>query len=363
MKLAIFLMDLGGGGAERVMINLAHGFLDRGMEVDLVLVKAEGPYLSQLSPQIKVITFNCSRLIFSLPALIKYLRKIRPAVLMSALEDTNLLALWASRLANVPTQVVVTVHNNLSREAQNSEQLKRQLTPRLVQIFYPWADKIVAVSAGVAKDLIKLGLPLEKVHYIYNPIVTSGLKEKLQENLDHPWFLPGQPPVILGVGRLTKQKDFSTLMHAFSKVRHHKPVRLVLLGDGEEKTALETLAQSLGLAQEVSFLSFVANPYIYMSKASVVVLSSAWEGFGNVLVESMMTGTPVVSTDCESGPAEILADGKYGRLVSVGNTEEMAKAILDTFSNPPQREILEERANEFTLEKSISCYQLLLENL
>jgi len=363
MKLAIFLMDLGGGGAERVMINLAHGFLDRGMDVDLVLVKAEGPYLSQLSPKIKVIAFNCPRLIFSLPALIKYLRKIRPAVLMSALEDTNLLALWASKLANVPTQVVVTVHNNLSREAQNSEQLKRQLTPRLVQLFYPWADKIVAVSAGVAKDLIKLGLPSEKVHYIYNPIVTSGLKEKLQENLDHPWFLPGQPPVILGVGRLTKQKDFATLIHAFSKVRNHKPVRLVLLGDGEEKTALQTLAQSLGLAQEVSFLSFVDNPYIYMAKASVVVLSSAWEGFGNVLVESMVTGTPVVSTDCESGPAEILADGKYGRLVSVGNTEEMAKAILDTFSNPPKREILEERANEFTLEKSISCYQLLLESL
>ena len=360
MKIAIFLMDLGGGGAERVMVNLARGFLDRGMDIDLVLVKAEGPYLSQLPPNIKVIALDCDRLITSLPALIKYLRKERPSVLMSALEDTNLVALWARKLSNVSTQVIVTVHNNLSLESKNSTKLKRRLVPQFVKIFYPWADKIVAVSKGVANDLIQMGLPSQKVFAIYNPIVTTELKEKLKEKLTHPWFLLGQPPVIIGVGRLTKQKDFSTLIHAFALVRKQKMARLLILGDGEEREILESLVKKLGLTEDVDLMSFVPNPYIYMAKAAVLVLSSAWEGFGNVLVESMISGTAVVSTNCESGPAEILANGKYGKLVSVGNAGEMAQAILETLAHPPETEILESRANEFTLEKSIAGYQLLL---
>ncbi len=353
-------MDLGGGGAERVMVNLAQGFLDRGMDVDLILVKAEGPYLSQLPPTIKVVALNCDRLLTSLPALIAYLRKERPSVLMSALEDTNLVALWARKLSNVSTQVVVTVHNNLSREAKNSTKLKRKLTPQLVKIFYPWADKIVAVSKGVANDLIQMGLPSQKVFAIYNPIVTTELKEKLKEQLAHPWFLLGQPPVIIGVGRLTKQKDFSTLIHAFALVRKQKMARLLILGDGEEREALESLVKKLGLTEDIDLMNFVSNPYIYMARSSMLVLTSAWEGFGNVLVEAMAAGTPVVSTSCESGPTEILAEGKYGKLVDVGDVDAMANAILDTLAHPPDTNMLKERANEFTLEKSISCYQTLI---
>lgn len=360
MKIAIFLMDLGGGGAERVMVNLARGFLDRGMEIDLVLVKAEGPYLSQLPPNINIVALSCDRLLTSLPALIKYLRKERPSVLMSALEDTNLVALWARKLSNVSTQVVVTVHNNLSREAKNSTKLKRKLTPQLVKIFYPWADKIVAVSKGVANDLIQMGLPSQKVFAVYNPIVTTELKEKLKEQLTHPWFLLGQPPVIIGVGRLTKQKDFSTLIHAFALVRKQKMARLLILGDGEEREALESLVKKLGLTEDVELMNFVSNPYVYMAGSSILVLTSAWEGFGNVLVEAMAAGTPVVSTSCESGPTEILAEGQYGKLVDVGDVDAMANAILHTLAHPPDTSMLKERANEFTLEKSISCYQTLI---
>lgn len=360
MKIAIFLMDLGGGGAERVMVNLARGFLDRGMDVDLVLVKAEGPYLSQLSPTINVVALNCDRLLGSLPALITYLRKERPSVLMSALEDTNLVALWARKLSNVSTQVVVTVHNNLSREAKNSTKLKRKLTPQLVKIFYPWADKIVAVSKGVANDLIKMGLPSQKVFAIYNPIVTTELKEKLKEQLAHPWFLLGQPPVIIGVGRLTKQKDFSSLIHAFALVRKQKIARLLILGDGEEREALESLVKKLELTNDVDLMNFVSNPYVYMARSSILVLTSAWEGFGNVLVEAMAAGTPVVSTSCESGPTEILAEGKYGKLVNVGDVDSMASAILDTLNHPPITDSLKKRADEFTLEKSVACYLKLM---
>lgn len=356
MKIAIFLMDLGGGGAERVMLNLAQGLMDKGIDVELVLVKAEGPYLSQLTSGIKVICLNSPRLISSLPALVRYLRQTNPEVLISALEDTNFVALWAKKIANVSTRVFVTVHNNLSYESQNSIQLKRRLTPLLVRCFYPWADKVVAVSSGVAKDLVFLGVPENKIHYIYNPIVTTELLEKAQASIDHPWFWPNQPPVILGVGRLTKQKDFSTLIRAVALVKKHRLVRLILLGEGEERSNLECLVQELNLTEDVAFLGFVDNPYQYMKRASVLVLSSVWEGFGNVLVEAMATGTSVISTDCPSGPAEILDYGKYGQLVPVKNVDEMASAILKTLENPIECEILKKRAYQFTLESAVEQY-------
>jgi glycosyltransferase involved in cell wall biosynthesis len=354
--LAIFLMDVSGGGAERVMLNLARGFAEKGLAIDLVLVKAEGAYMSQLPAQVNIIELKSSRLISSLPALIRYLKQTRPTVLLSALEDTNFIALWARKLAGVSTQVLVTVHNNLSREAENSVQVKRRLTPHLVKLFYPWADQIVAVSQGVADDLIHRGLPAQKVSVIYNPIVTPDLSTKAQEPIEHPWLLPGQPPLILGVGRLTKQKNFALLIQAFAKLRQHHEVRLAILGEGEEQADLQRLTEELGVAEQVSFLGFVENPYAYMAKAAVLVLSSAWEGFGNVLVEAMTVGTPVVSTNCESGPAEILQNGKYGRLVDLENAKAMAEAIAATLNTPPHPEVLQQRANEFTLEKAIEQY-------
>jgi glycosyltransferase involved in cell wall biosynthesis len=358
--LAIFLMDLDGGGAERVMINLARGFAEQGLNVDLVLVNPEGPYLSQLPEKVRVVQLESSRLILSLPALVRYLKQERPPVLISALEDTNMVALWAKKLAAVSTQVVVTVHNHLSREAKNATTLKRRLTPQLVKWFYPAADMIVAVSQGVAENLVEIGLPSNKIKAIYNPIVTPELSKKLQESVAHPWFSPGQPPVILGVGRLEKQKDFPTLIHAFAKVRQQHQPRLMILGEGTERSHLESLVQELGLAEDVVFPGFVANPYAYMVRASVLVLSSAWEGFGNVLVEAMAAGIPVVSTDCESGPAEILANGQYGKLVAVGDSEGMAKAIAQTLEKAPDSKFLQERADEFSLKKALTQYQQLL---
>jgi glycosyltransferase involved in cell wall biosynthesis len=358
--LAIFLMDLDGGGAERVMANLASGFADQGLKVDLVLVNAEGPYLSQLSPKVRVVKLENSRLILSLPALVRYLKQEQPPVLISALEDTNIIALCARNIAGVSTKVVVTVHNHLSREAQNATQFKRRLTPQLVQWFYPWADSIVAVSQGVAENLVDMGLPREKIKVIYNPIVTPDLSEKLQEPLAHPWFLPDQPPVILGVGRLEKQKDFPTLIHAFARVRQQRPARMMILGEGSERSPLESLVQELGLVEDVVFPGFVTNPYAYMAQATVLVLSSAWEGFGNVLVEAMAAGTPVVSTNCESGPAEILANGQYGKLVAVGDSEAMAAVITQSLEEAPDTKLLTERALEFSLEKALTQYKQLI---
>jgi glycosyltransferase involved in cell wall biosynthesis len=357
--LAIFLMDVRGGGAERVMLNLARGFSEQGLAVDLVLVKAEGSYIDQLPPSVRVIKLQSSRLIASIPDLVRYLQRSRPKVLMSALEDTNFVALWAKKLANVPTYLIVTVHNHLSREAKFATPIKRRLTPTLVRLFYPWADHVVAVSYGVADDLVNLGLVGHRVSVIYNPIVTSDLSEKAQEPLLHPWFCPGQPPVILGIGRLTQQKNFSLLIRAIAQVRQDFPVRLVILGEGEEQSQLQALVQHLGLTESVQLAGFVSNPYSYLANAAMLVLSSRWEGFGNVLVEAIAVGTPVISTDCESGPAEILNDGEYGRLVASETVEEMANAILATLQTRPDSSILKQRAQDFTLEKALYHYATL----
>ncbi len=356
-KLALLLPNLYGGGAERVMLNLASSFAERGLNVDLVLVRAEGPYLSQLPPQVRLVSLGDRRLLLSLTALIGYLRRERPTALLAAMDDVNVAVLWTRWLAGVATRVIVSAHNTLSLESQNTTQIKRRLTPYLVRWFYPWADAIVSVSQGVAEDLAQVtGLPLERIQVIYNPIVTPELLEKATEQVAHPWFGLGESPVILGVGRLTQQKDFPTLIRAFSLVQQSYSARLMILGEGEEQTCLETLVQELGLEEVVALPGFVANPYTYMAQASVCVLSSAWEGFGNILVEAMAVGTPVVSTSCKSGPAEILENGQYGQLVAVGDVESLAEAIISTLEKPIDPEVLKQRAADFSSEKSVAQY-------
>lgn len=355
-SLAIFLPGLDGGGAERIMLNLARGFVEQGLKVDLVLLRETGPYLSQVPAQVRIVNLGNRRMLLSIPALIRYLQTEQPVAMLCGQEDINVAALWVKKITGVSTRIVVSVQNTLSQQSQNTFQLKRRLAPLLARWFYPWADAIVAVSQGVAQDLARLGLPLDSIQVIYNPVVTADLAKKVREPLVHPWFSSDQPPVILAVGRLDKQKDFPTLIRAFAKVREQRPVRLMVLGEGQERSRLETLVQKMKLTADVELPGFVQNPHAYMARAAVCVLSSAWEGFGNVLVEAMAAGTPVVSTDCESGPAEILVNGKYGKLVPVGDFEGMAKAIAHTLDQSQDSMVLKHRSTEFSLEKALASY-------
>ncbi len=357
-KIAIFLTDLGGGGAERVMLNLANGFVSEGFTVELLLVNAKGPYLSKVHPDIKLIGFEADRLSRSIPALLTYLKRERPDVLITALEDTNLVAIFSHLLARVSTRMVVTVHNNLTQESKQSKSLKRRFVPSLIKWIYPFADLVIAVSHGVAEDLKKLGIHPDKIRVIYNPIITPDFSEMARAQPEHPWFDSKNTPIILGVGRLELQKDFETLIRAYSLVRQRQPARLMIVGEGSQQKRLIALCKELNLSEaEVAFPGFVENPFAYMSQASVCVLSSAWEGFGNVLVEAMGAGTPVVATNCPSGPAEILENGKYGRLVPVGAWDDMASAILSTLSDPIRPLVLQQRAQNFCLEKILQKYQ------
>ena len=330
-RMAIYLRNLSGGGAERVMVSLSGGFIKKGIHVDLVLNKVEGAYLSQVPPEVRIVDLQAPKLPAGLPKLASYLRRERPVALLSALHYTNEIAIMAKYLSRISVRVVVSERNTLSLHGPSRS--SDRLSPLLARLLYPWADGIVAVSQGVADDLTQVtGISPQRITTIYNPTVTPILLEKSQESLDHPWFKTGEPPVILAVGRLDEQKDFSTLINAFAIVKKIQPCRLVILGQGPQKQKLEALVEELELKNDVAMLGFAENPSAYMAQAAVFVLSSAWEGLPNALIEAMAIGTPVVSTNCPSGPAEIMDNGKYGSLVSVGDSKGMAEAILSVLS-------------------------------
>ena len=376
---ALFVRSLGGGGgAERVMHNLAGSLASTGQRVDLVMSRWSGRLADQIPDSVNAINLTapiaqCAipsllrrpgdaaalaskllspaapRVLGAIPGLARYLEREQPSTLLAALNYTNIAALIACDLADVSTRCVISVHNHTSAQISAAgDQRTRGLAP-LMRRFFPRADGIVAVSSGVADDLSRVaGIPRERIHTIYNPVVTSGLARLRLEEPDHPWLVADAPPVILGAGKLKPQKDFSTLVRAFAKVRRSRPARLIVLGEGPQMNQLRRLSIDLGVGDDVDFSGFVDNPHAYMARARVFVLSSAWEGFGNVLVEAMAAGCPVVSMDCPSGPSEILEDGKYGPLVPVGDHHKLSEAIISTLDAPLQGEELKQRAAVFS---------------
>jgi len=338
------------------MVTLANGFAGRGHAVDLVLAKAEGPYLPEVASGVRIVDLGARRVVASLPGLVRYLCRERPRALLSALNHANVIALLARRCAGVPTRLVVSEHAHLSLSLSGEPSCRGRLMPWLMRHTYPWANGVVAVSAGVADDLAQaMGLPRQRIAVVYNPVVTDDMLARAEAPLDHPWFAPGEPPVVLGVGRLTVQKDFGVLLRAFAKLRAQRPARLMIVGEGELRPELEGLVQQLGLDADVALPGFTDNPYAYMRRAALLALSSRFEGFGNVLAEAMACGTPVVSTDCPSGPAEILEGGQWGRLVPVGDVEALANAMLATLADPQHPDVAR-RARDFGVDQAVDGY-------
>jgi glycosyltransferase involved in cell wall biosynthesis len=328
-KVALFIADFGPGGAERVFANLARSLSAAGLEVDLVVGNLSGAaYLDQIPREVRVLDLGVRRVRWCLPALMRYLRRERPATLISARDHSNLAALLASRLARTGTRVIVTIHQTFSERMRRTQSLRYRLITRTLAWVVPWADGIVAVSRGAADHYARYaGIPRERIQVIHNPVISPRMADLARQPVDHPWFAPGQPGVVLGVGRLTPQKDFPTLLAAFALLRKTHDVRLLILGQGEERGRLEVLAQKLGVDAEVAMPGVVANPYAYMSRAVVFALSSAWEALPTVLIEALACGCPVVATDCESGPREILEGGWLGSLVPVGDPAALAAAL------------------------------------
>ena len=389
--IALFVRSFeGGGGAERVMLNLASALAARGNPLDLVMGRREGHFLEEIPDTVTVVdlaigsprrplpalwamphvawrlgtaalTPKAEWLLSAVPALTAYLNRRRPAALLSALGYPNVAALLARRSGATPTRVVVSEHNHLSTSAAHARKRHERTFPNLAARLYPAADGIVAVSHGVADDLARtLRLPRSRITTIYNPIFRSEIAIEALARPAHAWLAPDAPPVLLGIGKLKPQKDFACLIRAFARVRATRPVRLILLGDGPQREALLALARTLGVADAVALPGFVANPFAYLGRAAAFVLSSAWEGLANVVIEALACGCPVVSTDCPSGPAEILDGGKYGRLVPVGDDAALANAISATLDAPPSREPLRDRARYFSVDRAAAQYRRML---
>ncbi|WP_160163395.1 glycosyltransferase [Haloferax elongans] len=357
--IAIFANSLRLGGAERVALNLANGFANTGHNVDLVLVSEQGELLSEVDESVSVVDLGAERVLRSLAPLRGYLSTHRPDVVISIGAHVNLVSVWGRLTTMASPTLLLTEHSIMKRMP---DERKASLMKVLARVFYPLSDCVVAVSQGVLDELRSEVGYRGNAEVVYNPIVSEQLLRDAEEPLEHPWF-DSKTPVVLGAGRLAPEKDFPTLIRAFDRLTEKRDARLVITGAGPERDTLEQLVKSRGLEESVEFAGFVDNVYKYMSNADVFVLSSLNEGFGMVIAEALACGTPVVSTDCPSGPAEILADGKYGSLVPVGDADQLSTAIDNMLANPTPEVVTRERAAAFSVESVIENYERVIEEL
>jgi glycosyltransferase involved in cell wall biosynthesis len=336
-RIACLLPSLAVGGAELFMIKLVNGFVARGYRVDLVLAIRSSGFARQLDARVRIVDLQATGSLTAFWPLVSYLRKERPAVLLSSHVNTNVIAVIAARLARARTQVFVRESTTPSVNDSLLVGWKSRVVAHLRRWAYPLAARIIAPSNGVAEDLTKyLGVPRKKIAVIHNGVDCDGIGARAAEAVDHPYFLSGEP-VILSVGRLCVEKDFGTLIAAFAGVLAELPARLIILGEGPARAELEALIGHLNIAERVSLPGFVGNPAKYVHQAAVFALSSICEGFPNALVEAMAVGTRVVSTDCRSGPREILMGGKWGGLVRIKDVDDMHGRIVDALrgGTPP----------------------------
>ena len=358
-RLAVLIAYTGDGGVERMMNHLLRGFVDAGVSVDLLLLKARGGHLQDIPSEVNTIRLDVRTSILALPSLCRYLREHRPDALLAAKDRAGRVALMARRLTGARTRVVLRMGMHLSGSLQGKTRIQKLARHLPVRWLYPWADAIVAVAPAVAEDLARIGqLPHSLFHVVPNPTIGPDLRERSQQGVQHRWLQgeQGDCPTIVAAGRLRPQKDFATLLKAFRLLQERRSARLIILGEGPERPALQAQAQDLGMENDVDLPGFYENPYPIMRAASLFVLSSRFEGSPNVLVEAMALGTPVVATDCPSGPRTILAAGRHGPLVPVGNAEALATAMEQTLDQPPTPNQLRDAVRAYTIENSTQQY-------
>ncbi|MBA4741623.1 MAG: glycosyltransferase [Azoarcus sp.] len=359
-RLAVLVSFSGEGGVERMMLNLVEAIVARGIEVDLLAIRADSAHLAALPDGVRRIDLGVRHSLSSVRPLARYLRDERPEAMLIAKDRAIRAAVLARSLARVPCRIVGRLGTNLSAALEGRPALTRWLRTAPMRPLYAGVEHVVCVSAGVLDDTAALTrLPRSRLSVVPNPVVTPRLALLARATPEPP--LPAGSgrfgmPLIVGAGRLTEQKDFATLIRAFALLRRTRPARLAILGDGRDRAALLALARSLDVADDLVLPGFLPNPWAWMARAQLFVLSSRWEGSPNVLTEALALGVPAVATDCPSGPRELLRDGAIGPLVSVGNAPELAAAMAATLDRPPPAHTLREAVTEHTAEVAAGRY-------
>ena len=338
LRVAFFMHDLSGGGVERMRLALIAELQASGVEVSLVLAAKRGALLPLLPVDLKVVTLGTTRTIATIAKLARFLSVEQADVLVSSLDHNNIAAMLARRFSGVGTRLVICQHNALS--GAQSAGWKYRVVPWVYWLLHREADGVVAVSSGVADELsVVAGIPRHKISVIYNPVIDKGFFERAGGPAPHIWLARKEYPVFVFVGRLTAQKDAFTLLAALEMALRRREVRLILLGEGEDEQELRLCAREAGIAHAVAFAGFQINPLPWIRHADALISSSRYEGLGNAIVEALACGTQVIATDCPHGPAEILFEGKLGKLVPPGDVDALAKAIIDhdpVFCDPAQ---------------------------
>lgn len=356
-RIAILISFSGQGGVERMVSNLAMGLVEQGYNVDMLLIKATGEHLQNIPDQVRVIKLKAKHNLTCLPEVMEYLRTWKPEVMLAAKHRAIRMAALARLLTRTRHRLVGRLGTTVSGALVGQHMLKKFLWHLDMRLSYRMVDKLVCVSRGVAEDVLAItGLPTERVSVVNNPVLVPDLAQKAAQEVVHPWLRTRVFPVICAAGRLTRQKDFATLIDAVAQVNRHRECGLIILGEGKLRAQLERQVQERGLQDQVSMPGFVSNPYAWMARADLFVLSSRWEGSPNVLKEALALGIPVVSTDCPSGPREILAAGRYGALVPMGDATALAHAIEQTLKNPLPPEELKQAVAGYTVETSTRAY-------
>ncbi|MCI5114949.1 MAG: glycosyltransferase [Candidatus Electrothrix sp. AW1] len=356
-RIGIVIYSLAGAGAERVAVNLASQFIKLGDAVDVILARREGELLDSLPSEARIYHAEIMSAKGWRVAIREYSIKKQPDVLLAMMEGAGVLSIQATNALDIPVYIASQVH--FSRHYKRSARWKeRCFMPLAARWYLPKAAGIIGASEGVSKDIQKTGnLTDSKVHTIYNPIITDELYTMLSEPVGHPWLASDRDWLtVVTVGRLTEQKDHDTLLYAIQKISKSCSVRLLILGQGERLHELKELASQLDMNDIVCFVGYDPNPHRFVAASDVFVLSSAWEGFGNVLVEALAAFTPVVSTDCPSGPSEVLAQGKFGQLVPVADSESLAEAIVNASMYPVDKDDLSEHLQKFESKRIAQRY-------
>lgn len=359
-RIALVLPDLAGGGAERVTLTLADEFVARGIAVDIVLMRCEGEFLKQVPPTLRVVDLKAPKIRNAPLAFARYLRAERPDAVIANMWPLTTACIVARALAGSKARVLVCEHVTLSNCFRDWGWLHAYFLRRSIAALHPFADVRVAVSAGVADDLAAI-TSIGRSHFdvVYNPIAVSPPTSDDAAAVGGAWQgWTGKR--IITVGALKEQKNQALLFHALARLLETVDARLMLLGEGLLRGELEALARKLGVANKIIMPGFVPDPMPFYRTADLFVLSSDYEGFGNVIVEALACGLPGVSTDCPSGPTEILENGRWGRLTPVGDAKALADAMAESLGAEHDREALRRRASDFLPSRAAEQYLQLL---